>query len=117
MKPENFEKLIIESLSPEEDPVVLKNKLEEAGVTYSFSEGFKDRVLNRVAKGGVVIHREMDFLRSLNAAFYRIALTGVAAIVILMISIYVMQGSLSFNSFLGLGDNFDEGIVCLLTGN
>jgi hypothetical protein len=28
-----------------------------------------------------------------------------------------MDGSLSLNSFLGLSDNYDESIVCLLTGN
>jgi hypothetical protein len=53
----------------------------------------------------------------MNFAFYRVALTGVAAIVLLLISIFLMEGSLSFNSFLGLKDNYDESIVCLLTGN
>jgi hypothetical protein len=53
----------------------------------------------------------------MNYVFYRIALTGVAAIVILLISIYLMEGSVSINSFLGLGDTYDESIVCLLTGN
>jgi len=34
-----------------------------------------------------------------------------------LISIFVIQGSLSFDSFLGLGDSYDESIVYLLTGN
>lgn len=117
MKPKDIKKLVIDSLAPEHDPVSLKEALEEAGVSYSFSEGFTNRVLNRLTQGAVIIRREKDFLRSLNFAFNRIALTGVAAIVILLISIFLMEGSLSFNSFLGLGDNFDEGIICLLTGN
>jgi hypothetical protein len=53
----------------------------------------------------------------MSSVFYRIALTGVAAIAILLISIFLMEGSLSFNSFLGLSDNYSESIVCLLTGN
>jgi len=63
------------------------------------------------------VNREMEFVRSWNLAFYRIALTGVAAIVVLLLSIYIMEGSVSFNSLLGLSDNYDESIVCLLTGN
>jgi hypothetical protein len=117
METNDIKKFIIESLSPDKDSRALKDKLDESGIDYSFSEGFKEKVLDRLARGEVVIHREVDFLRSLSTAFYRIALTGVAAIVILLISIYLMEGSLSFNSFLGLSDNIDEGIVCLLTGN
>jgi hypothetical protein len=48
--------------------------------------------------------------------FYRIALTGVAAIVLLLISIFMMEGSVSFNSLIGLGSTYDESILCLLTG-
>jgi hypothetical protein len=53
----------------------------------------------------------------MNIAFYRIALTGVAAIVLLLISIFLSEGSLSFNTFLGMGESYDESIVYLLTGN
>ena len=117
MKPKDIKKLIIESFSREQDPMALMKELDEAGVSYSFSAGFRDRVIDRLAQGAVIVRREKDFLRSLNFAFNRIALTGVAAIVILLISIFLMEGSFSFNSFLGLSDNFDEGIICLLTGN
>jgi hypothetical protein len=53
----------------------------------------------------------------MNLAFYRVAITGIAAIVVLLISIFIMEGSFSFNSFLGLKDNYSESIICLLTGN
>jgi hypothetical protein len=43
-------------------------------------------------------------------------LTGIAAIVLLLISIYLKEGSISFNSFIGMGNIYDESIVCLLTG-
>jgi len=59
----------------------------------------------------------MESVRNLNNVFSRIALTGVAAIVILLISIFMVQGSLSLDSFLGLGNSYDESLVYLLTGN
>ena len=117
MKNADIKKLIIDSLSPDAETDTFGEKLDQAGVSYSFGKDFTEKVIGRIVWGGVVLHREMDFLKSLNRAFYRIALTGVAAIVILLISIFIMEGSLSFNSFLGLSNNYDESIVCLLTGN
>jgi hypothetical protein len=117
MNTSEIKKLIISSLNTDADPVEVSGKLEEEGVTYKFSQTFEDKVLNRLYSAGVKVNREVEFVKSMNFAFYRIALTGVAAIVILLISIFLMEGSLSLNSFLGLSDNYDESIVCLLTGN
>jgi hypothetical protein len=117
MKPSQIKELIISSLSADINAEDTMRRLEEAGVKYSFSEGFRDKVLDRIFSAAVTVNREIEFLRSLNSIFYRIALTGVAAIAILLISIFLMEGSLSFNSFLGLSDSYDESIVCLLTGN
>jgi len=117
MKSKELKKIIINSLSSEDisfDPV---KELEDAGVSYSFSKNFREKVMNKLFIAGMVVNGEVEFIRSWNLAFYRVALTGVAAIVILLISIFLMQGSLSFNSFLGLSSNYDESIVCLLTGN
>jgi hypothetical protein len=74
-------------------------------------------VLDKLFLAGLSVSREVEFMKSMNFVFSRIALTGVAAIVVLLISIFLMEGSLSFNSFLGLNDSYDESIVCLLTGN
>jgi hypothetical protein len=117
MKRSELKELIISSLSKEESGSETARMLEEAGVDYSFKPDFRDKVLDRLFTAGYVVNREMEFVRSWNLAFYRIALTGVAAIVVLLISIYVMEGSFSFNSLLGISDNYDETIVCLLTGN
>jgi hypothetical protein len=117
MKPDKVNLLIIDSLSPESLTDKTMSKLEEAGVSYSFSDGFRDKVLNRIFSASVTVNREIEFLRSMNKVFYRIALTGIAAIAILLISIFLMEGSISFNTFLGLSDNYNESIVCLLTGN
>jgi hypothetical protein len=117
MKQSELKELIISSLSEDATDGETSRKLEEAGLDYSFKPDFTDKVLDRLFRAGVVVNREIEFVRSWNLAFYRIALTGVAAIVVLLISIYVMEGSFSFNSLLGLSDNYDESIVCLLTGN
>jgi len=117
MKSSDLKELIIRSLDSESDPEIASGKLEEAGVTYGFREGFTEQVIDKIFTAGDSVVREIEFVRSLNSVFYRIALTGVAAIVLLMISIFIVQGSLSMDSFLGLGNTNDESILYLLTGN
>jgi hypothetical protein len=117
MKTSEIKSLLISSMNSEADPVEAARKLEEYGISYDFSKDFDNKIIHKLFSAGYVINREVEFVRSMNFAFYRIALPGVAAIVFLLISIYLMEGSLSFNSFLGLGNSYDESIVCLLTGN
>ena len=117
MNTSEIKKFIISSLNDDADAVEISRRLEEEGVTYKFSQNFGNKVLNRLYSAGMTVNREVEFVKYMNFAFYRIALTGVAAIVILLISIFFMEGSLSLNSFLGISNNYDESIVCLLTGN
>jgi hypothetical protein len=117
MNSTEIKKLLISSLDTGADPAEISARLESVGVSYDFNKDFTDKVLNKIYEAKVIVTREVDFVKSLNFAFYRIALTGVAAIVVLLISIFLMEGSLSFNSFLGLSDTYDETIVSLLTGN
>jgi hypothetical protein len=117
MNSADIKNLIFGSLESNADTTSVPGKLEEQGINYSFSHAFTDRVLNKLFTAGLKVSREVEFVKYMNFAFYRVALTGAAAIVILLISIFLMEGSLSFNSFLGLKDNYDESIVCLLTGN
>jgi len=109
--------MLISSLNADTDTTKIFRRLEEEGITFDFKSGFRDKIVEKVFSAGVTINREMEFMRSMNFAFNRIAFTGVAAIVLLLISIFFMEGSLSFNSFLGLSDNYDESIVSMLTGN
>jgi hypothetical protein len=87
------------------------------GIDYDFSDRFTPGILNRIFSVETKVIREVEFTRYLNFAFSRVAITGVAAIVLLLISIFLMDGSLSLNSLLGINDSYDESIVCLLTGN
>ena len=117
MKREEVKKLILESFSDNDNSLESLKKLEDAGVTYSFGDDFRGKVMDRLFSAGVTVNREVEFLRSWNSAFFRIALTGVAAIVILLITLYLAEGSFSLNSILGMSDSYDESIVCMLTGN
>jgi hypothetical protein len=116
MKPQEIKDLIVNSLSSDTDSDNLQKELEDAGVSYSFSDGFSDKVIDRLFPTGVVINREIEFQRSWNGPFYKIALTGVAAIVILLISIYISEGTFSLDSLLGLSSGSEESIATLLTG-
>lgn len=116
MKPEEVKKLIISSLDAESSAENIPGQLENAGVSYDFRYGFSNRVLAKLSSTSQAVSREVDFVKNLSFVFYRIALTGIAAILILMISIYFMEGSFSLNSILGIGNNYDESIICMLTG-
>lgn len=117
MKRPEIKQLIISSLDQGADAGDIARQLEDEGVSYDFSDKFSGMVLDKIFEAGLIINREQEFVRRLSSVFYRVALTGVAAIVLLMISIFFMEGSFSINSLLGIGDTIDESIVCLLTGN
>lgn len=112
-----IKQLIISSLDSGADAGAIARQLEDEGVSYDYSDKFTGRVLDKIFEAGLIINREQEFIRRLSSVFYRVAFTGVAAIVLLMISIFLIEGSFSINSFLGIGDTIDESIVCLLTGN
>jgi hypothetical protein len=116
MNKSEIKKLIVNSMDPETNTVETPEMLELSGVSYNFSESFGDKVLDKLFSAGITFTKQVEFVKYMNFAFYRVALTGIAAIIILLISIFLKEGSLSFNSFLGLNDNYDESIIALLTG-
>ena len=117
MKPIELKKLINQALDPETDTGRIAERLDNEGVSFDFKDGFTEKITDRLSSVSLVLKHETEFRRNLNLVFYRIAITGVAAIIILALSIFIAQDSFSFNSLLGLGDSYDETIVCLLTGN
>lgn len=116
MKPSELKDLIIGSLEENADNSLVADRLESEGITYDFRRGFTGKIVDRVFSIPSVLATENEFLRSMRFVFNRVALTGVAAILILLISIFLAEGSFSLNSFLGIGDTYDESIVCILTG-
>jgi hypothetical protein len=117
MNSSDLKKMLINSLNNEYDSGTMPGRLAEEGVSYDFNDSFTDNVLSRIfaVKSGFALNPEL--IGFLNFTFSRIAITGIAAIIVLLISIFLMEGHLTINSILGLGDNYDEGIVYLLTGN
>ena len=63
-----------------------------AGMDYSFSQGFTDRVMQRLD------NRSVDLFSS----FKKVALTSAAAVALLVMSVYFTDGSLSLDSLFGL---------------
>jgi hypothetical protein len=117
MKASDLKNLIIDSLDGEYASDEILRELEKKGVSYSFQPGFREKVIDRIFTESLMVSREAEFVMSLKSVFYRIALTGVAAICLLLITIFLTEGSLSLNSFIGLNDSWDESIICILTGN
>lgn len=116
MKPVELYKLMSDSLNPDVKTEGMPGRLAAEGVNYSFGERFTDKVIDRLLSQ-VVVNRQLEFGRSLNTVFYRVAFAGVAAIAVLLVSIFLMEGSLTFNSLVGITESFDENLIGLLTGN
>lgn len=117
MRADELKKMIIMSLESDPATGTLPDELEEAGVTYRFKDDFAEMIMKRLEAAESLPPADSEFFINMRLAFYRVALTGIAAIILLLISMLLGQGTLSFDSILGLGDLHDESIICLLTGN
>lgn len=81
---------------------------------YSFSNGFRDSVMEKTGKGSVALGLRPDFLSSFSEIFRRVAFTGVAAIVVLIVIMFVSQGSISYDTLLGIDATIDDPLISLL---
>lgn len=115
MKAAEIKDLFDKALDPMSSTDNIPEKLEESGVIFDFKPGFDAKVTGRLFTAAPV-SREMEFVKTLYHVFTRIAVTGVAAILILLLSIFISEGTLSLDSFLGLSDSAEESMVFLLTG-
>ena len=81
---------------------------------YSFSDGFRNRVMQAVSdeKKGKVI--SIDFTRNFTSMFNRIAVAGVAAILLLVISLYISHGSLNVNTLTGIDPISEDNLISVL---
>lgn len=69
---------------------------------FQFNDGFADRVLSTLEANNAV------FVVGLYNLFKRVAITGIAAIIVLLISIYFIDGSIETDSFYGLTSYIPE---------
>lgn len=106
--------LVIRSLTEEitdgERTLIEKEVLQD----YSFKSDFRDRVIDRIEDKSLFSNVESDFFRSFNSLFTKVALTGMIAILLLIVSLAVSQGSLSYDTLLGMDATIDEGLISLL---
>ncbi len=85
-----------------------------ASKQYSFNPGFKNRIMVRIEEEKKSFILKSDFNRTLFSVFKRVALTGVAAIIILLLSIYLSDYSFSLDSFTGGDPYSDDNLVSYL---
>ena len=107
---------LISSLDADADLNKVNQEMETVNRMYDFSDSFNDRLRAKLFSRSLE-NPKIEFFRTISWAFPRIALTGVAAIILLLISIFMMEDSFSFNTILGLSESYDENIISMLTGN
>ncbi len=79
------------------------DKLSEilSGYNPSFKDGFSDRVINNIElEAESSIKEDIEFY----TIFKMIALSGIAAIIVLLFTIYINEGSFSVDALYGLLD-------------
>ena len=118
LKPGEKEKLEI-ALADSGELREEKRKIEEmrkiiSSHQYSFSPGFQEKVMTKVYEEKEPLILRPEFNRSLFTVFKRVALTGVAAIIILFLSIYLTDDSFKFNSLTGGDPYSDDNLVSYL---
>lgn len=117
MEHSEIKKLIIDSLDADFDTAGFPEKLELEGIGYDFNEDFEEKVLKSISSEKTISIRDNEFISNLSLLVGRVAITGIAAMIILLISIFITEGgSFSINSLVGLGDVYDEGLIYLLGG-
>jgi len=83
--------------------------------SWEFGEGFTERVMRRLARdneGGKVV--AMEASGQFFSLFRKIAAASIAAIIILLFSIYMTSGSLSKETVLGVDSFSEENLISYL---
>lgn len=115
MKPEKIKDLLFRSLSSglgaDEREVLEKELLPD----HRFSEGFRDRIMERIISGKILFNGKREMLRSFDSIFMKVAIPAAAAVIILVLSLFFSQGSLSYDILLGIDNEVDGVLVSLLS--
>lgn len=100
-------------LRKEKEQLIRMRKLM-ATQSLQFDDSFTQRVMSRVNQEKKRRIIEFDFMKDLNRVFMRVAISGVAAIVILLLTIYLTAGSFSLDSLSGTESYSEENIISYL---
>ena len=71
----------------------------------SFESGFADRVMERLEKEPVAPPKTIEMF----SVFKRVAIAGIAAIIVLLLAIYYIDGSLTLDALLGISGYSPDG--------
>lgn len=114
-KPGKLKDLILRSLSSDlgsnEREIIGRELISD----YRFSEGFRERVMSRIVSGKIYINGKREIIRSFDKVFLRVAIPGAAAILILALSLFLSQGSLSYDTLLGIDNQVDGVLISLMS--
>ncbi len=114
MKPGKLKDLLLRSLTSElkrnERDIIDREIISDR----RFSEGFRDRVMSRIVSGKIYIIGKREIIRSFDKVFLRVAIPGAAAILILALSLLLSQGSLSYDTLLGIDNQVDGVLISLM---
>ncbi|HUS87558.1 MAG TPA: hypothetical protein VMW76_09980 [Bacteroidales bacterium] len=114
MKPEKLKELVLSALTEElgdkDRNVIVKEVLPD----YNFSPDFRTVLMSRISKAGKSLIAGREFIRTFDFIFTRIAISGIAAILILAISLLLNEGSLSYDTLLGIDSQVDDSLISLL---
>jgi len=114
MKNGKIKNLIISSFGKENDEGKITLELLER-VDYDFGINFEKNILEKILDKGKLIRYEFD--KRLRVAFKSVSIAAAAAIILIMISIFLNEGNLSVDSLLGIEDGYSESIVYILMGD
>lgn len=115
MKPEKLKDLLLRSLTSDLGSDERKVLEEELMTDHRFSEGFRDRVMKGIASGKILVNGKREMLRLFDSIFMRVAIPGAAAVIILTLSLLLNQGSLSYDTLLGIDNEVDDVLISLLS--
>ncbi|MEA1885664.1 MAG: hypothetical protein U9N72_00420 [Bacteroidota bacterium] len=114
MKPEKLKDLLLRSLTSDlgrNEREVLESELL---IDHKFNEGFRARVMKTISSGSILLNGKRELLKSFDTVFMRVAIPGAAAVIILMLSLLFSQGSLSYDTLLGIDNEVDGVLISLL---
>jgi len=114
MKNGKIKNLIISSFGKENDEGKITLELLEM-IDYDFGINFEKNILGKILDKGKLIRYEFD--NRLRVAFKSVSIAAAAAIILIMISIFLNEGNLSVDSLLGIEDGYSESIVYILMGD
>jgi len=114
MRAAKIKDLFLRSLSTDLEKGERETLERELLTDHRFSEGFSERLMRKIESGKILINGKRELVRSFDNIFMRVAIPAAAAVIILIISILMSQGSLSYDTLLGIDNEVDGVLISLL---